>query len=542
LSRRPGFLPNFAGGVMQDYGLTVDKFLDHAARWFGNEAVVGAVDGTAVSRTGYAAIRERSNRMSGALRSLGLGVGDRVATLAWNTPHHFEIYFAAMGAGIVCHTLNPRFSVDHLVAIINEAGDRALAVASDLVSLAVEVRRRCPSIEQLIVLDGDVKVAGGAYLYERLLEDLGCSTPWGQFDENAPAGLCYTSGTTDRPKGVVYTHRSNYLHTLRALQADSVGLTADEVLLLAVPMFHANGWGLPFAAPAVGSTLVLPGRTLDGASLARLIRAEGVTIAVGVQSVWLGLADHLQSMGESVPSLRRILIGGSSCPDSLLRRLEQALAAEIQTSWGMTELSPIGTIAPPGGLRGLPRGSGRPVMGLDLKLTDSDGRTLEQQRGVQGHLKVKGHSVVDQYYRAPASVLDEEGYFDTGDLALIDEDGFITICGRSKDLIKSGGEWINPTEIESIVGTNPSVRHVAVIARDDARWGERPVMIVECDGDLAELDLLSLLRGKVPDWWLPVDIVQVSQIPLTASGKIDKRQLRLDFAAGPKGAMVADSD
>ena len=527
---------------MQDYGLTVDKFLDHAARWFGNKTVVGAVDGIAASRTGYAEIRERSNRMSGALGSLGLEVGDRLATLAWNTTHHFEIYFAAMGAGIVCHTLNPRFSVDHLVAIIDEAGNRALAVAADLVPLAVELRSRCPSIEQVIVLDGDVKVDGGAYLYEQLLADRGSSPPWGQFDENVPAGLCYTSGTTDRPKGVVYTHRSNYLHTLRALQADSVALTADEVLLLAVPMFHANGWGLPFAAPAVGSTLVLPGRTLDGASLARLIQEENVTIAVGVQSVWLGLADHLQSTGDSVPSLRRVLIGGSSCPDSLLQRLEQTLDAEIQTSWGMTELSPIGTIAPSERTVGLPRGSGRPVMGLDLKLTDSDGRTLEQQRGVQGHLKVKGHSVVDRYFRAPASALDEEGFFDTGDLALIDEDGFITICGRSKDLIKSGGEWINPTEIESVVGTNPSVRHVAVIARDDARWGERPVMIVECDGDLADLDLLSLLSGKVPDWWLPVDILQVDRIPLTASGKIDKRQLRLDFPAGPQGTTAADRD
>lgn len=526
---------------MQDYGLTVDKFLDHAARWFGNKAVVGAVEGTAASRTSYAEIQERSNRMSGALCSLGLGVGDRLATLAWNTPHHLEIYFAAMGAGIVCHTLNPRFSVEHLVAIINEAGDRALAVAADLVSLAAELRPRCPSIEQLIVLDGGMKVEG-AHSYEQLLEDRGCTTPWGQFDEKATAGLCYTSGTTDRPKGVEYTHRSNYLHTLRALQADSVALTAEEVLLLAVPMFHANGWGLPFAAPAVGSTLVLPGRTLDGASLARLIKEENVTIAVGVQSVWLGLADHLQSTGESVPSLRRVLIGGSSCPDSLLQRLEQTLDAEIQTSWGMTELSPIGTMAPPGRTEGLPRGSGRPVMGLDLKLTDSDGGTLEQQRGVQGHLKVKGHSVVDRYYRASDSALDEEGYFDTGDLALIDEDGFITICGRSKDLIKSGGEWINPTEIESIVGTDPSVRHVAVIARDDARWGERPVMIVECDSDLVDLHLLSLLKGKVPDWWLPVDILQVDQIPLTASGKIDKRQLRLDFAAGPKGAAAADLD
>jgi len=515
---------------MQDYGLTVDKFLDHAARWFGDKTVIGAGQGSAVSRTGYAAIRERSNRMSGALRSLGLEVGDRLATLAWNTPHHFEIYFAAMGAGIVCHTLNPRFSPDHLVAIINEAEDRVLAVAADLAPLAEQLLPQCPTIEQLIVLDERIDLTIAAHLYDELLEERGQVVAWGDFDEKAPAGLCYTSGTTDKPKGVVYTHRSNYLHTLRALQADAVALTAEEILLLAVPMFHANGWGLPFAAPAVGSTLVLPGRNLDGASLARLINHEGVTLAVGVQSVWLGLADHLQASGECVPSLKRVLIGGSSCPDALLRRLEQLLEAESQTSWGMTELSPIGTMAPPGRAQNLPRGSGRPVMGLDLILTDAEGRILPQQRGVEGHLKVKGHSVVDRYFASSASALDSVGFFDTGDLATIDEEGYVSIRGRSKDLIKSGGEWINPTEIESIVGMHPRVRHVAVIARDDPKWGERPVIIIECEGDPASIDPVNLLRGKVPDWWLPAEVVPIDRMPLAPSGKIDKRQLRLDFA------------
>ena len=518
---------------MQFYGLTVDKFLDHAARWFGDKKIIGADNGSVSSRWGYSAIRTRSNYMSGALRSLGLDVGDRLATLAWNTPHHFEIYFAAMGAGIVCHTLNPRFAADHLIAIINEAKDRALAVSCDLAPMLGDILPLCPSIEQVIVIDGEA-VSGvghdGVLDYEQLLEERGVEVEWGKFDELSPAGLCYTSGTTDRPKGVVYTHRSNYLHTLRALQADSVALTSDDVLLLAVPMFHANGWGLPFAAPAAGSTLLLPGRNLDGASLARLIREESATIAVGVQSVWLGLADHLQATGEDLPSLKRVLIGGSSCPDSLLRRLEEVLKAEIQTSWGMTELSPIGTIAPPGAADGLARGSGRATMGLDLKLTDAAGETLPNQRSSQGHLKVKGHSVVDGYYGAETDVLDEEGYFDTGDLATIDEEGFLTICGRAKDLIKSGGEWINPTEIESIVGTHPAVRHVAVIAREDPKWGERPVMIVETGKPIDPVALLELLKGKVPDWWLPDEIVRVVQMPLSASGKIDKRQLRANHA------------
>ncbi|HEX4695683.1 AMP-binding protein [Sphingomonas sp.] len=523
---------------MQPYGLTVDKFLDHAAKWFHDRQIVGAEAGKVATRIDYAALRDRSNRMSGALVALGLAKGDRVATLAWNTQHHLELYYAAMGVGLVCHTLNPRLTVAHLGAMINEAEDRVLAIAANLMPFARELARLCPTIEHVVVLGAaaDDAAFGQAQVwdYEALLETRGEARVWGEFDENAPAGLCYTSGTTGSPKGVVYTHRSNYLHTLRALQADAVALTERDVLLLAVPMFHANGWGLPFAAPAAGAKLVLPGRAVDGASLARLMCDERVTIAVGVQAVWLGLVDHLGATGTDLPDLQRVLIGGSSCPDALLRRLEQGLGAEVQTSWGMTELSPIGTIAPPGSV-GEGRGAGRPPMGLDLKLTDADGNTLASQCGVLGHLKVKGHSVLDAYFRADSDALDAEGYFDTGDLATIDEAGNLTIGGRAKDLIKSGGEWINPTEIEAIIGTHPAVRHVAVIARADAKWGERPVLIVETeDGDSQAL--LELLRGKVADWWIPDQVVEIDAMPLAASGKIDKARLRADFAAGALAA------
>lgn len=529
---------------MQRYDLTIDKFLDHAAKWFGECQVVGAdIDG-AIGRIGYAALRERSNRLSGALRALGIRQGDRVATLAWNTPHHFEIYYAAMGAGMVCHTLNPRLTAAHLQMMIDEAQDRVLAVAADLLPLAEALLPHCPSIEHLIILDDESADAGaiGAHPvriwnHDALLERHGAPCVWGDFDENAPAGLCYTSGTTGKPKGVVYTHRSNYLHTLRALQADAVALTASDTLLLAVPMFHANGWGMPFAAPAAGTKLVLPGRLLDGASLARLIRDETVTVAVGVQTVWLGLADHLEATGETLPSLNRVLIGGSSCPDALLARLEERLQAEVQTSWGMTELSPVGTIAPPHSTDPA-RASGRPPMGLDLKLTDADGNTLDPQRNVLGHLKVKGHSVLDRYFRADADALDSEGYFDTGDLAMIDQAGNLTICGRAKDLIKSGGEWINPTEIEGIVGMHPTVRHVAVIGRPDAKWGERPVLIVETQGQGDDAGaLIRLLRGKVADWWIPDQVAAVSAMPLAVSGKIDKNRLRADYADGKIAAV-----
>jgi len=522
---------------MQRYGLTVDKFLDHAAKWFDDREIVEADAGQVRGRIGYAALRERSNRMSGALLSLGLTPGERIGTLAWNTRHHFELYYAAMGAGLVCHTLNPRLTPAHLAAMINEAEDRVLAVSADLLPLFTQVAPLCPAIAHLIVLDDAVVPGtGGArsvWGYEALLDARGAAVPWGAFDENIPAGLCYTSGTTGAPKGVLYTHRSNYLHTLRALQADAMAMTTRDTVLVAVPLFHANGWGLPFACAAVGAKVVLPGRHIDGASLTRLIRGEGVTIAVGVQTVWVSVVDHLDATGEDLPQLERVLIGGSSCPEALIRRMEQRLGVRVQTSWGMTELSPMGTIALMDMARPDTTSSGRPPMGLDLKLTDGAGVALAEQRGPVGHLKVRGPSVVDRYFKAESDALDAEGYFDTGDLASLDAHGNLTICGRSKDLIKSGGEWINPNEIEAIVGDHPDVSLVAVIGRHDAKWGERPLLIVEPrrGREVETAALLAALRGKVADWWIPDRVVQVGAMPLAASGKIDKARLRADYAS-----------
>jgi len=518
---------------MQSYALTVDKFLDHAAKWWGDREIVTA--GT--SRIGYAALRERSNRLSGALTALGLNAGERIATLAWNTQHHLEMYYGAMGGGLVCHTLNPRLTVAHLAAMVNEAEDRVLAVGAGLEDVALELVFHCPGIESVVLLDGaqgELRTIADrrTFTLENLLAEFGEETRWGMFDEEAPAGLCYTSGTTGAPKGVLYTHRSNYLHTLRALQADALALTSTDTVLVAVPMFHANAWGLPFAAPAVGASLVLPGRRTDGSHLAMLIRGEGVTVAAGVQTVWQGLMDDLDTTGEDVPTLERVLIGGSSCPDALIARMEQRLQARVQTSWGMTELSPLGTIAP---ARDRTRsvGAGRPPVGLDLKLTDAAGTTLPRQKNVTGHLKAKGASVVARYFRAETDAVDSEGYFDTGDLAVIDDSGNLTITGRSKDLIKSGGEWINPAEIESIVGRLPGVGLVAVIGQPDIKWGERPILIVQPQKSHAidNETLLNALKGKVADWWIPDQVIQVAQMPLAATGKIDKNRLRAEYVA-----------
>jgi fatty-acyl-CoA synthase len=521
---------------MQNYPLTVDKFIDHAATWSGSGAVQALPDGQRL-RVAYSDVRERANRMSGALLSLGLELGDRVGTLAWNTRHHLEIYYATMGIGLVCHTLNPRLTVGQLAAMVREAENVALAVAPDVLSMAFDLAAQCPSVRHVIVLDEPSQVGAApdsvrVWDYESLLSAKGRSAEWGKFDENTPAGLCYTSGTTSEPKGVLYTHRSNYLHTLRALQADAFGITARDVVLLAVPMFHANGWGLPFSVPAAGARMVLPGRNLSGASLVELMREEAVTIAVGVPTIWIGVLDRLEEEGP-LPALERILVGGATCPESLIRRVER-LGAHVQTSWGMTELSPLGTIAPPAAAAVKAGCSGRPPVGLEVKLTDSEGRALPEQRGHVGQLRVKGVAVINRYFNGDDDATDEEGFFDTGDLAIIDEDGDLTICGRSKDLIKSGGEWINPADIEAIVGADPSVDAVAVIGRADEKWGERPVLVVQPHRG-SELDrraLIEALRGKVPDWWLPSEFAEIAEMPLASTGKIDKASLREQFASG----------
>jgi fatty-acyl-CoA synthase len=526
--------------MMQPYALTLDRFIEHAAKWHGATEVVTGGGGGLSTRITYSALRDRSRRLSGSLRSLGLAQGDHVGVLAWNTQAHMESWYGAMGVGIVCHTLNPRLSPAHLASMIQQAAERVLMISPDLTSLVEKLIPLCPTLEHIVVFDEPGATMSlpssdrvRAWRYERLLEERGVHATWGEFDENAPAGLCFTSGTTGAPKGVTYTHRSNYLHTLHQLQADASGLTARDSLLVAVPMFHANGWGFPFSAPAVGAKLVLPGRHQDGLSLANLINAEGVTVAAGVATVWLGLADHLDRTGSEVPSLRRLMLGGSSVPQALMDRLEKRLGVSVQTSWGMTELSPLGTTSPATATVRRASQSGRPPIGVDLLLTDADGVPLPAQRGREGHLRVRGASVIARYFGDEHSALDANGWFNTGDLAIIDDEGNVSITGRTKDLIKSGGEWINPGEIEAIVGALPEVALVAVIARTHPKWGERPILIVE-QRKGAHIDdeaLLAALRSRVAPWWLPDAIVRVDAMPLAMTGKIDKERLRAEYGA-----------
>jgi len=520
---------------MQPYRLTLDHFIEHAARWHGDTCVVTGHRGGVRTRTPYRELRARSRALSGALLALGIEHADHIAVMAWNSQAHMECWYAAMGIGVVCHTLNPRLSLAQLADMIRQAGDRLLVVSADLSPLAGQLLPLCPRLEQVVVLDepgvtptlpDEPRVR--TWHYEDLLRLPGPDVRWGEFPEDSAAGLCFTSGTTGAPKGVVYTHRSNYLHTLHQLQADVSGLTAADCVLVSVPMFHANGWGLPFAGPAVGARLVLPGRHQDGASLARLINEEGVTIAAGVATVWLGLADHLDQSGEEVPSLQRIMLGGSSVPQALMDRLERRLGAIVQTSWGMTELSPIGTVTPATTVHRRSSQAGRPVMGVELKIAAADGRALE--RGHEGRLHVRGASVIERYFGQDAPAVDAEGWFDTGDLATLDEAGTLSITGRAKDLIKSGGEWINPAQIEAIIGALPEIALVAVVGRPDPKWGERPVLVVEArkGAQISDESLLAALRPRVANWWLPDAIVRVSAMPIAMTGKIDRKRLQAD--------------
>lgn len=524
-------------GSMQTFSLTLDKIIDHAAKWHADTEVVTARDGQPNARVTYADLHERARKVSSVLARFGVVGGDRVATLAWNTQAHMEAWFGIMGMGAVCHTLNPRLTAVQLAWMLDQSGARILFVGADLAKLALEVADHATGLDRILVMDGHAEAAHSRATVEALeplIEAADGLVAWGQFDETSPSGLCFTSGSTGAPKGVTYTHRSSFLHTLKMMAADVLAARTDDVILPIVPLFHANAWGLPFAAPAAGSKLVMPGRHTDGASLARLIAAEGVTIAVGVPTVFLGLCDHLDATGARLPSLKRIILGGAPTPPALMERIERQLGVEVQNSWGMTELSPVGvfgTLSDPARHAAV---SGRPALGVDLMLMDEAGAPLVEQRDQEGRLHVRGAAVIDRYFGQDQSATTADGWFDTGDLARIDRKGNLMITGRAKDLIKSGGEWINPAEIEAIVCTLPEVALAAVIGRADVKWSERPILLVELrEGmEISDQALLEALRGRIASWWMPDAVVRVPAMPLAATGKIDKIRLRAVYSQG----------
>ncbi len=524
-------------GAMQSYSLTLDRIIDHAAKWHPEvEVVTGSNDGPN-ARIGYAGMRDRANKVSAVLAGFGVTQGDRVATLAWNTQGHMQAWFGIMGMGAVCHTLNPRLTAVQLGWMLDQSGARILIVSADLAKLAVTVADHAPGLEHILFIVGeapDVPSRAAIQTLDTLIDAEQGRVVWGEFDENAPSGLCFTSGSTGAPKGVTYTHRSNFLHTFKLLAADVLGARVTDVIMPIVPLFHANAWGLPFAVPAAGSKLVLPGRHLDGASLAELIASEGVTIAVGVPTVFLGLCEHLDATGKTLPSLERIILGGAPTPPALMDRIQRQLGIPVQNSWGMTELSPVGVFSLLSDKDLEPSVSGRPAIGVDLMLADETGAPLAEQRDQEGRLHVRGAAVIDRYYGQTEPATNADGWFDTGDLARIDRQGNLTITGRAKDLIKSGGEWINPAEIEAIVCTLPEVALAAVIGRTDAKWSERPILLVELrDGmEIADEAVLAALKGRIASWWMPDAILRLPAMPLASTGKIDKLSLRAAYGAG----------
>lgn len=528
-------------GRMQDWPLTVDRILDHAKAWHGDrEIVTRSVEGPIV-RTTYAEVHKRAKRISNALRAMGIQPGDRVATLAWNSARHLEAWYGIMGIGAVCHTLNPRLFSEQLIYIINHAEDQVIFTDLTFAPLLAQIREHIPTVKHFVVLTDEAHLTDqlpGAVAYESLVAGHSDDCVWGGFDENTPAGLCYTSGTTGNPKGVLYTHRSNFLHTLVTASADVLGIGGRDIILPIVPMFHANAWGIAFSAPAVGAKLVMPGPKLDGASVHELIEAEGVTFSAAVPTVWQMLLAHLRQTGGKLTTLKRVAIGGSAVPEAIVRGFRDEYGVDVTHAWGMTETSPLGTIASPSykvaemdeeTQLSFKLKQGRPPLGIDLRLVDDQEKLLPHDGETFGRLKVKGPFVVGQYFKGDGGeILDSEGFFDTGDVATIDEYGYMQITDRAKDVIKSGGEWISSIEIENIAAGHPKAELAAVIGVAHPKWDERPLLLVKLrPGESGTKDeFLKFLDGKIAKWWTPDDVVFVDDIPLGATGKIDKKILR----------------
>ena len=530
---------------MQDWPLTVDRILDHAKAWHGQrEVVTRTVEGPIV-RTTYAEIHDRAKRVSSLLKGWGIRLGDRVATLAWNTHRHLETWYGIMGIGAVCHTLNPRLHPDQIAWIINHAQDRVIFVDLTFVPILEEIAAKCPTVERVIVLTDDWNMPQTrlprADCYERVIRDQSGDCAWGGFDENTACGLCYTSGTTGNPKGVLYSHRSNFLHCLVGLQADVLGSSIRDTILPVVPMFHANAWGVTFGAPAVGAKLVLPGPRLDGASIYELLETEKVTYSAAVPTVWQMLLQHLQANRLKLSTLKRVTIGGSACPESIIRAFWEDYGVDVVHAWGMTETSPLGTtgtLTPEVAALPFPQQlpwrlkQGRAPLGVELKLCDQAGKLLPHDGKTPGRLMVRGLAVARGYFRGDGgNILDAEGYFDTGDVANIGPDGWMQITDRAKDVIKSGGEWISSIDVENIAMGHPKAELAAVIGIAHPKWDERPLLIVKLKpGHTATREeFVAFLTGKIAKWWMPDDVVFVDDIPLGATGKIDKKALREQF-------------
>jgi fatty-acyl-CoA synthase len=531
-------------GLMQDWPLLCHRIIDHAALYHAERPVISrSIEGPIVE-TNYAEIRARALKVAQRLEKDGIKLGDRVATMAWNTWRHLEAWYGILGIGAVYHTVNPRLFAEQLIWIMNHAEDRVMIADLTFVPLLEKLADRLPKIERYIILTDGAHMPKttlkNAVAYEDWIGEVDGDFEWKSFDENTAAGMCYTSGTTGDPKGVLYSHRSNVLHAFMAAMPDAKDLKSTDVTLPVVPFFHANGWSLAFSVPMVGSALVLPGAKLDGASIYELLDKYKVTFTAAVPTVWLMLLQDLEKTGATLPHLKRVIIGGSACPRAMAQTFQEKYGVEVIHAWGMTEMSPLGTLGSmkpeyaklTGEARlDVQQKQGHPPFGVEMKITDDANNRLPWDGKKFGRLKVKGPAVASAYFKSKDNILDDEGFFDTGDVATMDQYGYMQITDRAKDVIKSGGEWISSIDLENLAVGHPKVAEAAVIGVAHPKWDERPLLVIVLKkGESAtKEDLLGFMQGKIAKWWMPDDVVFVDEIPHTATGKILKTELRKRF-------------
>jgi fatty-acyl-CoA synthase len=531
-------------GLMQDWPLLCHRIIDNAAiNHAGRPIVTRSVEG-AIHETTYAEIRARALRLGQRLERDGIRLGDRVATLAWNTWRHLEAWYGIMGIGAVNHTVNPRLFPDQIAWIINHAEDRMMLADLTFIPLLEQLAGKLPTIERYVVLTDAAHMPQtslkNAVPYEQWIAEADGDFTWKSFDENTAAGMCYTSGTTGNPKGVVYSHRSNVLHGLMADTCDMKGYSSRDVVMPVVPMFHANCWAMMFAAPIAGASLVMPGAKLDGASVFELLDRYKVTCTAAVPTVWLMLLQHLEATGSKLPHLRKVVIGGSACPRAMAKTFQDVYGVEVIHAWGMTEMSPLGTactLKPEYAALGgdarldIQQKQGQSPFMVEMKITDDAGNRLPWDGKTFGRLKVRGPSVARAYYKDADTILDGEGFFDTGDVATIDRHGYMQVTDRAKDVIKSGGEWISSIDLENLAVGHPKVAEAAVIGVKHPKWDERPLLVIVLKKDQTATrdEILRFLQGKVASWWMPDEVVFLDEIPHTATGKIQKTVLRERF-------------